>query len=269
MKALYAAVRGALRRAQEIVFGQGGASEFAPVEGYDPNPRGNKCVILVPVAHHIEPACDDALRELERRGYTVWRRYGFSAIDQGRCLLAQQALDAGFEELMWIDADVAFWPADVDKIRSLNVSMACAAYPVKGWPVMTIEPDTRNNIEFGPNGLLRTVRYAATGFLYTHARVYRRIRTLLELEPVLIWGQHRAIPYFYPLLKEGEYLGEDFAFCDRARTAGFTIFLDPTIRLAHIGRYSYSWAFVQQGLMEEPTSLTYTPPERTRESAGS
>jgi hypothetical protein len=228
----------------------------------------NKCVILVPVAHHIEPACDDALRELERRGYTVWRRYGFSAIDQGRCLLAQQALDAGFDELMWIDADVAFWPGDVDRIRSLNVSMACAAYPVKGWPVMTIEPETRDTIVFGALRSLRAVKYAATGFLYTNARVYRRIRQLQDLSPVLIWGQHRAVPYFYPLLLDGEYLGEDFAFCHRAREAGFTIFLDPTIRLAHIGRYSYSWAFVKNGVMEEPKHLTYTPPEKTRETAG-
>ena len=64
-------------------------------------------VILVPVGHHIEPAVDDALRKLESMGYTVWRKYGWSAIDQGRCAMAQEALDAGFEHLFWIDADVA------------------------------------------------------------------------------------------------------------------------------------------------------------------
>ena len=78
------------------------------------NPKST--VILVPVANHIEPTVDEALRELEKRGYTVWRKYGFSAIDQGRCVLAQEALDKGFEHLFWIDADVCFLQYDIDKV---------------------------------------------------------------------------------------------------------------------------------------------------------
>jgi hypothetical protein len=235
-----------------------------------PAAPANKCVILVPVSHHIEPACDEALRELERRGYTVWRRWGYSAIDQGRCLMAQQALDAGFEELFWIDADVAFWPGDVEKVRSLGKSVVAAAYPVKGWPTMTIEPmDKKSPIFFGPHTEPIELRYAATGFLYTHARVYRRIQLLSEaMQPVLIWGQHKAVPWFYPILTGGEYLGEDFAFCWRAREAGFQILLDPSIRLAHIGRYSYSWEFASRGVRTEPSDWIYHPPIRTRETAG-
>jgi hypothetical protein len=37
------------------------------------------------------------------------------------------------------------------------------------------------------------------------------------------------------------YLGEDYAFCERARRCGFKIFADTTIRLQHIGIYGYSW----------------------------
>jgi hypothetical protein len=233
----------------------------------------NKCVILVPVSHHIEPACDEALRELERRGYTVWRRWGYSAIDQGRCLMAQQALDAGFEELFWIDADIAFWPDDVDKVRALGALghwMVAGAYPVKGWPVMTMEPmDKSHPVLFGPHAELVPLKYAATGFFYTHAQVYRRIWNLSNLSKVLIWGQHYAFPWFYPILTEGEYLGEDFAFCLRAREAGFEIKLDPTIRLAHIGRYSYSWDFASRGVRTEPAEWIYQPPTRTCETAGS
>ena len=232
--------------------------------------QANTCVILVPVAHHIEPACDDALRELERRGYTVWRRWGYSAIDQGRCLMAQQALDAGFTELFWIDADIAFWPDDVEKIRSLGKPIVAAAYPVKGWPTMTLEPlDKSVPIRFGPYPNLVALRYAATGFLYTQARVYRCIQNVSLLAPVLIWGQHEAFPWFYPILRDGEYLGEDFAFCHRAREeAGFEILLDPSIRLAHIGRCSYSWDFASRGVRTEPSEWTYHAPTRTRETAG-
>ena len=65
-------------------------------------------VILVPVSRHIERGCEEGLRELERRDYAMWREWGHSAIDQGRNAMASRALAAGFEELMWIGADVAF-----------------------------------------------------------------------------------------------------------------------------------------------------------------
>ena len=51
------------------------------------------CVILTPVSNSIEPAVDDALKELEKRGYPVWRVRGYSAIDQGRNQLATDAME--------------------------------------------------------------------------------------------------------------------------------------------------------------------------------
>ncbi len=53
------------------------------------------CVILVPFATHIAPACEEGLIELQRRGYEVWRVGGYAAIDQGRNQLATDALAAG------------------------------------------------------------------------------------------------------------------------------------------------------------------------------
>ncbi len=37
------------------------------------------------------------------------------------------------------------------------------------------------------------------------------------------------------------YLAEDFAFSERARRAGSSIFADPRIRLWHIGTCRYGW----------------------------
>jgi len=56
------------------------------------------CAVLVPAIRYIEPECEEALLELERRGYTVTRLRGCSSIDQGRNMLATGALDKGFEE---------------------------------------------------------------------------------------------------------------------------------------------------------------------------
>ena len=36
-------------------------------------------------------------------------------------------------------------------------------------------------------------------------------------------------------------MGEDYAFCERARHCGFKIMADTSIRLWHIGEYAYGW----------------------------
>jgi hypothetical protein len=36
-------------------------------------------------------------------------------------------------------------------------------------------------------------------------------------------------------------LGEDYAFCERARQCGYKIMADTSIRLWHIGEYAYGW----------------------------
>ena len=86
-------------------------------------------VVLVPVGSHIDPACDDGLRELEKRGYVVWRVRGYSAIDAARSQMATDALAQSFDELVWIDSDVAFQADDVDRLRAHNLPFACGLYP--------------------------------------------------------------------------------------------------------------------------------------------
>jgi len=227
-----------------------------------------KTIILVPVGSHIEPACDEALRQLEKDGIKVYRKYGFSAIDQGRCVMAQQAIDENYEHLFWIDSDVAFYPGDVYRIINRNCALKgqypfqTAAYTVKGWPALTTKFHSDfDKVLFGRDGALYEVEYAATGFMYTHLSVYEDIKRKFNMKPVKIWGgQYTVHPWFLPMIIGEDYVGEDFAFCHRAKQAGHTILCDTTIRLAHIGKYSYSFDFLTRpGKLpcDEPTSLIY------------
>src|SRR5258707_15742345 len=70
------------------------------------------CVVLVPVGGPVDAGCEDGLRELERRGYPVWRYRGYSAVGAGRNQMATDAVERGFAETFWIDSDVAFDPDD-------------------------------------------------------------------------------------------------------------------------------------------------------------
>lgn len=223
-----------------------------------PVKNANSVVILVPVGGSVEPIVDESLRKLEAKGYTVWRRYGWSAIDQGRCAMAQEALDSGFEHLFWIDSDVYFDPEDVSKVISYELPFVAAPYSVKGWPVLTTQFKDKE-IKLGEKGDLYEINYAATGFMYTHRSIYEKMAQELNMEKVKIWGgQYNVYPYFYPVLFDGEYLGEDFAFCHRLKQIGVKLVSDTRIKLSHIGKYHYSFSFLENGKKEDPKSVNYT-----------
>ena len=205
-----------------------------------------RCVILCPFATSIMPACERALVELERRGYQVRRVGGYAAIDQGRNQMATDALLDGFEETLWIDSDVEFHPNAVDRLRSHRLPIVAGIYPQKGKRALAshIAPGTPK-IVFGKDGGLVEILYAGAGFLLIRREVYLTVQDRLELPMCNERFHIPLIPFFYPMLRPCEdgywYLAEDYAFCERARQAGFKIMADTTIRLWHIGYHAYGW----------------------------
>ncbi|MFI5720797.1 hypothetical protein [Nocardia sp. NPDC051750] len=220
-----------------MVWLEGGKSEMDP----------SRCVVLVPVGSHIENGCEDGLRKLERRGYTVWRRFGSSAIDQARSQLATDALAAGFEELMWIDSDIGFHPDAVDMLREHDLPVVSGVYAKKNARAIAVYklPESESFV-FGEGGGLTELRYAATGFLHTRRFVYEKIVEQEQLPVCNLRFDQPIVPYFLPMLLPEDdgnhwYLGEDFAFCERVRRSGFDLYADTRIRLEHFGIYGFTW----------------------------
>lgn len=220
----------------------------------------SRCVILVPVGHHIEPDCEKALRRLERRGFTVWRRYGSAAIDQARSQMATDALAEGFDELMWIDADIGFHPDAVEQLRAHELPLVAGVYAKKNTRALAshILPGTEKFV-LGEGGGLTEVRYTGTGFLHTRREVYEKIAEHEKLPVCNIRFGRPVVPYFLPMLLPEEdgghwYLGEDFAFTERARSSGFAVYVDTSFRLGHIGTYSYTW---EDAGVDKPRYATY------------
>ncbi len=211
----------------------------------DPNnPR--RCVVLVPYSGSIVPNCEAALRGLERRGYEVWRVGGFAAIDEGRSHMATAALTEGFDETMWIDADIEFEPEAVCRLRAHEEPIVCGIYAQKGRRALACHamPETEKFV-FGGGGGLSEILYAAGGFLLVRRHVYLEIQQRLDLPVCNEQFDRPMVPFFQPLIRSRDdgtwYLAEDYAFCERARRCGFRIMADTTIRLWHFGHHPYSW----------------------------
>lgn len=208
----------------------------------------SKCVVIVPVASHTEPECERGLVELERRGYVVRRRSCHVAIDMGRSQMASEALADGFDEQMWIDADIGFDPDDVDRLRAHDRSFVCGIYAKRGTPELACNtlPGT-TELVFGEAGGLVELRYVGLGFCLVRRAVFEAIATKHALPTCGTHTRAPFKPYFLPMTAPQDdgvdhwYLAEDYAFCERARTAGHAPWADTRVRLFHVGKYGYSW----------------------------
>ena len=100
-------------------------------------------MVLVPVGGHVEPECERGLAALEAEGYAVWRVRGHAAIDQARSQMATDALAAGYDELLWIDSDIAFEAEDVRRLRTRRLPVVCGIYVKKGVRALGIDEASR------------------------------------------------------------------------------------------------------------------------------
>lgn len=113
------------------------------------------------------------------------------------------------------------------------------------------------------------VKWCATGFLAVHRRVFERLAEDLPLlhrsQP---WAFHNFYgPFEYEDDDTGEriLLSEDYAFCQRAKDVGFECYIDPAIRLGHLGSYVFRLEDTAQPQLEpQPLVITRTSGNRWR-----
>jgi len=208
-----------------------------------------RCAVIVPVATHTEPDCERGLQELERRGYHVRRRACHVAIDMGRSQMASEALADGYDEQMWIDSDIGFSADDVDRLRQHTESFVCGIYAKRGTAELACHAKSgTTELIFGEQGGLVEMNHVGMGFCLIRREVFDDMREKHALPTCGKSSKVPFVPYFLPMIvpaledpSDGWYLAEDYAFCERSRTAGHSIYADTRVRLFHVGRYGYSW----------------------------
>jgi hypothetical protein len=175
---------------------------------------------------------------------------GCSVVSRARNLLVKDMVDSDATDLLFIDSDINFEPDDILRL------MAWGADPKKG--IVAGVPRTRSenkvyiaDLDYDENGeltmngmgLVRGKR-VATAFMLIRREVFEQ---MMAAHPEWVYKDQRSdrmIPclFDFKLTEEG-YIGEDFLFCDRARELGFEVWIDPTIKLGHMGVQEYEGCF--------------------------
>lgn len=212
---------------------------------------------------------------LRQPGFAYYPQVGDALIERARGISATYFLrNTDYDVHLSIDSDiVGFTPAD-----TLAVCEAAMTHKIVGgsyvcrrrddvsrgdsrptYPASFYENGLR--VEHDSNHALVPVKWLATGFMAVHRSVFETLAGRMRLlHPSQSWAFYN----FYGLMEyedddtgEPILLSEDYAFCQRAKEAGFGVWLDPAIRLGHMGSYIYRLEDTAQSAVDpQPLAIT-------------
>jgi hypothetical protein len=134
-----------------------------------------------------------------------------------------------YDKMVWIDSDIAWSPTDLGKIYGSDKDIISGCYLLAdrtvavseyAWDGMMSEEDLNSRTEpFKVNGV-------GFGFVAIKAGVFESIPK----------------PWFGQVQDGGQLLiGEDVAFCMKAKKAGYEIWVDPSVKVAHQKQITLGW----------------------------
>ena len=209
-------------------------------------------------------------RELDRRGIEFYEGFsvGDALVSRSRSLVASAFLRSDADVLLTIDTDIWFRAQD-----AISLAEKALAYDIIGGLYMTRALKTQPALLL-PEGTTVMAegqepveaQFLSTGFMATHRSVFETLTSGLPLCHQN-WEDRGVNTSFWPFYMpftipwEGDghmYLSEDWAFCHRAKEAGFKVWLDPTIRLGHIGSVMYTLEDLVRPPKPGPTPMALT-----------
>jgi len=185
---------------------------------------------------------------------------GCSVVSRVRNLIVKDFLASDCTDLMFIDSDINFNAADIFRLMAWNTDPKKGI--VGGVPtarkkgsiyISTLEQDADGGIYMNAYGLVKAKRIA-TAFMLIRRDV---LETLRDNHPEWQYHDDRVenghtdkICYsFFDFKSTPEgYVGEDYTFCDRATEHGFEVWIDPTIKLGHMGITEFEGSFGEEFL---------------------
>ena len=194
-----------------------------------------RTLIEVPSHDMVHAEFTRSLMNLEKPAGTGYAMITNTLIYTSRNLIAQEAVKAGFDRVLWIDSDMVFpddtlirLAADLDEGLDL-VSALCFTRREPSVPCI----HSKLTWEVKPDGWVNTTAqtyydYPADELFEIAGCGFGCVMTSADLLRRMI--EKYGAP-FYPLMG----MGEDTTFCFRAHQDGVKMYCDSRIKIGHIG----------------------------------
>jgi hypothetical protein len=172
---------------------------------------------------------------------------GCSVVSRARNMIAHEFLKSDCDHLLFIDSDMNFEPESVLRLLAWSQTKAIigGAYESRKEGkiyILSLDGD-KEHVQMDAMGNVKA-RRIATGFMMIQRQVFEK---LAEMHPEWEHKDNTSDAmlhsfFDFKVTREG-YIGEDFLFCDRAQEAGFSVWIDPTIKLGHMGIHEFKSDF--------------------------
>lgn len=199
-----------------------------------------------------------------------------SLITRARNELTRIFMEQGFDYLMFIDADISFDGNAVAQLMAADRDIVCGIYPKKevdwnavekaakegktnlkdysGAFVLNFAHELGKELHTDGDGCVE-VRHGGTGFMLIKRTVFEQLADKVpSYRPSTIKDADGN--YLKPETKEffatsiddsGCLLSEDYHFCELWRKNGGKIYVNPFIKLEHVGTYIYGGDIIKAG----------------------
>lgn len=176
---------------------------------------------------------------------------GCSIITMARNMLVDQFLDSECTDLLFIDSDVIARPEDILRLmaQSGDKDVTAGSYPRRARDkkfFMDLYFDENNELEF--DGAMMRIQRVGTGFMLIRRHVVEDIANRSE-KYLGQDGIGQVANVFEFSMQDGKFVGEDYTFCDKARSLGYKVWVDVEISLPHVGQEEFTNDFKNEVLV--------------------
>ncbi len=209
--------------------------------------KGLSVFIGMPSHRPMEPETVVSLlstqSELNARGIpsTIELKHRNSLVHHARTGVAWDFLQSKCNRLFWIDSDMVWEAKDFLRVLALStvMDMVAVAYLAKQDPPLFMIGNGLDDIEMNEWGCFKRDGLGI-GFCCMTREV---VEAVAKASPKLVYNTYdEPVPRMFRLdgiTKDLHSQGEDMAFFEDAKAAGYDLWIDPSISLGHVGTKVY------------------------------
>ena len=163
-----------------------------------------------------------------------------SLVMHARNEIVSYFMNSAAEDLVMIDSDIGWVPRDLVRLLRHDVPLVAGVYQRKSEEKVdfTVKFPAAGVVRDMQTGLLKAER-VGTGFMRLRRDALELMRK--KYQHLSYEDKSGQVEYclFDTSISNGQFCGEDFTFCDRWRAIGGEVWVDPDIRLSHIGSKTF------------------------------
>lgn len=164
-------------------------------------------------------------------------------IDRSRNMCVNLFMDSDCSDMVFIDADMWFDSDAISKLVKHDKEIVAGSYPLKSDDVhytTVLDFSHENNCKEEETGLVYA-KSVATGLMRINRRAFVKMKEHYHIQA----DERGIVPFFETgmIFDDGNWWGEDTAFCKKWHDMGGEIFVEPNINFLHIGRKEFAGNF--------------------------